>query len=540
MTRLFCIVLCGTCFQPGTVRGHDDAEHQKPLAKVGVFSMSLNSSSQISVDWALTKEVHEQRQGTRTVCKTVFDSQEQSYSVDLDGRKEQRTRTINVPRQVQEEVPYTYSVCIPVEEPQPTLQMPKMFRLTYAGLQQVTGTKHARRILQELTSTDDSAEKPKALFVRTTADAEKLWETISTKLGGASALINISFVIATDESQYLGRDEKPIATAGTLYQAEHAADGIKAIYGVGVPYTEQMTVTRSVCRTVMESVEKDGKTIQVPRQVQEQVPYTYTVTKLRLEQRTVGNAAILVSANDRLIELSQDDTLPTNKSILVVASRDDAYKAFLSMRRNLQFNVPDLAETIDTTGLKSIIPTTFLVTAPAASTDAPAAAVMKQQSPPIDAPAPPAQSVPAPRAAAPRWPLPTEKGAWVNSLPYSQKLLNGKSMVLWFYEEGCPRCRSKWSELQQMARYFSRQKVLFVAVNSGNSAAQVAAYAKQVDARTAIIVDTDRSLEKAAGVPEINLENIYQLVVFDPNGKLHQTGTLDMRVAGEKAAELAK
>ncbi len=91
-----------------------------------------------------------------------------------------------------------------------------------------------------------------------------------------------------------------------------------------------------------------------------------------------------------------------------------------------------------------------------------------------------------------------------------------------------------------MKHYFANQDVVFVGVNSGSTPQQVAAYSKQVNPRTAIIVDTDRSLEKAAGVGEINLQNIYQLVVMSPDGKLHRTGTLDLKKAGEQAAKLAR
>src|SRR5690349_3653751 len=40
--------------------------------------------------------------------------------------------------------------------------------------------------------------------------------------------------------------------------------------------------------------------------------------------------------------------------------------------------------------------------------------------------------------------LPRDPAAWLNSPPLSVEALKGKGVVLWFFEEQCPRCRAKW------------------------------------------------------------------------------------------------
>lgn len=116
--------------------------------------------------------------------------------------------------------------------------------------------------------------------------------------------------------------------------------------------------------------------------------------------------------------------------------------------------------------------------------------------------------------------LPTNPQAWLNSPPLSAEALQGKAVVLWFFEEDCPRCRGKWPEMYQTASKFTGQPVLFVGVNSGNPRGAVEQYAREVGLQWPVIVDTDRSFEKQCGVNEINLNNIYQAKVLTAGGQL--------------------
>jgi hypothetical protein len=62
--------------------------------------------------------------------------------------------------------------------------------------------------------------------------------------------------------------------------------------------------------------------------------------------------------------------------------------------------------------------------------------------------------------------------------------------------------------------------VLFVAVNSGNSAEAVRDYLAVVECPWPAIVDEDRSFETACGVGEISLQNVWQTCVITPEGTL--------------------
>jgi len=138
------------------------------------------------------------------------------------------------------------------------------------------------------------------------------------------------------------------------------------------------------------------------------------------------------------------------------------------------------------------------------------------------------------------WPLPAEKTAWINSLPFTQKNLNGKAMVLWFFEEGCPKCRAQWKELNSLPLDYRGKPVVFVAVNSGNSPEAVAEYVKKNKVNLAVIADTDRQLEQFAGVGEISLENIWQAVIMTPDGKLHRANANELKATAKEAMKLVR
>jgi len=76
--------------------------------------------------------------------------------------------------------------------------------------------------------------------------------------------------------------------------------------------------------------------------------------------------------------------------------------------------------------------------------------------------------------------LPRDPTAWLNSPPLSVDALKGKGVVLWFFEEQCPRCRAKWPGMYELAKRFEGQPVVFIAVNSGTSPIEVAQYAREV------------------------------------------------------------
>ena len=118
-----------------------------------------------------------------------------------------------------------------------------------------------------------------------------------------------------------------------------------------------------------------------------------------------------------------------------------------------------------------------------------------------------AQSTPAPASGLT---LPSESSAWINGGPYSLESLKGKAVLFYYFEEQCPKCRDQWPAILAAAKKHRQDPILFVAVNSGNDRSAVEQYAKSVKLDWPVIVDTDRSFERAAAIGEISLQNIMQ------------------------------
>ena len=136
--------------------------------------------------------------------------------------------------------------------------------------------------------------------------------------------------------------------------------------------------------------------------------------------------------------------------------------------------------------------------------------------------------------------FPSEPAMWVNSEPLSVEALKGKGAFVWFYEEGCPRCREKWPEMLATAKKYEGKPVVFIAVNSGTSRNEVENYAQSTGLNWPILVDTSREFEKQSGVSEISLQNIYQLGIISPDGSFSQANAREFGAAAERAAAGAK
>lgn len=109
---------------------------------------------------------------------------------------------------------------------------------------------------------------------------------------------------------------------------------------------------------------------------------------------------------------------------------------------------------------------------------------------------------------------------WIGSNPIKFEDLKGKAAVLYFYEESCPKCKGRWPGILATAAQYADKPVAFVAVNSGTPLPLVAQYATSVHLNWPVIVDLDRSFEKACGVGEISLKNIVRTVYVTPEGKI--------------------
>lgn len=107
---------------------------------------------------------------------------------------------------------------------------------------------------------------------------------------------------------------------------------------------------------------------------------------------------------------------------------------------------------------------------------------------------------------------------WVGQ-PLRLEWLRGKAVVLYFYEEGCPKCKGSWPSIMAKTKEYEGKPVLFVAVNSGNPRSAVEQYARRESIPWPILVDSDRSFERSCDV-EISLNNIMQVRYVSPDGEL--------------------
>ncbi len=131
--------------------------------------------------------------------------------------------------------------------------------------------------------------------------------------------------------------------------------------------------------------------------------------------------------------------------------------------------------------------------------------------------------------------FPANPAQWINAPPISTEMLKGKGAFLYFFEEDCPRCESAWPDLLKSAKEFDGQPVLFIGVNSGSARGDIEAYARRNNITWPIILDTDRSIEKVAGVGEISLQNIYQVRLLTATGSLIPGSWSDVPGSAQKA-----
>jgi thiol-disulfide isomerase/thioredoxin len=115
--------------------------------------------------------------------------------------------------------------------------------------------------------------------------------------------------------------------------------------------------------------------------------------------------------------------------------------------------------------------------------------------------------------------LPTRAEQWINSAPLTYQSLRGKAAILWYFEETCPRVMAEWPAMKQLAAANADKPVIFIGVNSGTPRSVVQAYLKRHALDWPVIVDSDRSFERASGVQEISLDNIHQVRMITADGQ---------------------
>lgn len=133
--------------------------------------------------------------------------------------------------------------------------------------------------------------------------------------------------------------------------------------------------------------------------------------------------------------------------------------------------------------------------------------------------------------------FPRATANWLNSSPITEETLKGKGALLYFFEESCPRCQGRWPEILAAAKKLDGQPAVFIAVNSGSSSGDIAAYAHKNGIFVPVIVDPDRSFEQQCDVGTISLQNIYQLKIITAAGQMISASSSDLEGAAERALD---
>ena len=136
--------------------------------------------------------------------------------------------------------------------------------------------------------------------------------------------------------------------------------------------------------------------------------------------------------------------------------------------------------------------------------------------------------------------LPDEPANWINSSPPSGEAFAGKGVVLWFFEENCPRCAGRWPELMALSKKYQDKPVVFIAVNSGTPRKTIESYVRRHKISWPVALDPARTLEPKFNVNQISLNNIYQVRLILPDGTVQMGSPNNLEAAAERAADGAK
>jgi len=134
-------------------------------------------------------------------------------------------------------------------------------------------------------------------------------------------------------------------------------------------------------------------------------------------------------------------------------------------------------------------------------------------------------------------------GTFSDGKRYSLDELRGRVVVLFFYEQNCPRCAGLIPERNDIVQQYRDQPVTFIAIAAGDTADQAKAYLKRTGLEMPVFADKLSLMEKLYGT-KISLNNIFQFRVIDASGKIvgytMDQKTIDAALAGVKQAYAAQ
>jgi peroxiredoxin len=110
-------------------------------------------------------------------------------------------------------------------------------------------------------------------------------------------------------------------------------------------------------------------------------------------------------------------------------------------------------------------------------------------------------------------------GSFSDGGQYKMSDFQGKVLVIFLYEQDCPKCRGEIPERNKVVEQFKGKPVKFIAVGAGDSLPDVMAYVRGTRLEMPSFADTFGVMEKRYG-QHISLKNIYHFRVINPEGKI--------------------
>jgi thiol-disulfide isomerase/thioredoxin len=96
---------------------------------------------------------------------------------------------------------------------------------------------------------------------------------------------------------------------------------------------------------------------------------------------------------------------------------------------------------------------------------------------------------------------------------------HGKVLVLFFYEQECPRCRGLIPERNKVVDQFKDKPVKFIAIGAGDSLADANTYVKGTRLEMPSFADDLGVMEHRYGF-HISMNNVYQFRIIGPKGNM--------------------
>ncbi|MBC8105569.1 MAG: redoxin family protein [Anaerolineae bacterium] len=110
-------------------------------------------------------------------------------------------------------------------------------------------------------------------------------------------------------------------------------------------------------------------------------------------------------------------------------------------------------------------------------------------------------------------------GVFNDGRQYRLEDFRGKTVVLFFYEKDCPRCRGSIPDRNKVVQAYKDKPVKFIAIGAGDTLAEAKSYAGQTGLAMPVFSDSFSLMEKRYG-QTISLNNIWQFRVVGPDGKV--------------------